>query len=725
MRNKLFALVALLVIASMALAACQPTEVIKTVQVDVVKTVEVVKTEIVTVAGTPQVVVVTPTPEPAAPPAEFKSKDPTTWVQVTFGGPETLDPALCYETSGGSIIQNVYDTLIFYNKENPNDFVPQLATEVPTVENGGISADGKTITFKIREGVKFHDGTEMTPTDVAFSFQRGLLQGGGSSPQWLLVEPIFGLGLSDVSELIPMYAITSNVQINPQTPMTITVDSVYDDPASMVLLDAATLEGVCKQVTDAVVADDAAGTVTFHLSQAWGPFMGTVAQSWGSVQSKAWVAASGGWDGDCATWQNFYGKSSDQLNETPLGTTAMGTGPYILDHWTQGEEIVLKANENYWRTEPAWEGGPSGAPALKTVLIKEVAEFSTRYAMLQAGDADIAAVGSSSDWPQMDELVGMECTLDEYYAGTCAETDANKPLIKITGLQSTARTDAFFTFVLNTSGGNNFVGSGKLDGNGIPANFFSDVHVRRAFAYCFDYDLYLNDVMYGEAVRSNNVMLPGMTGYEDDSPIYTYDLAKCEEEFKASMWTEGEPDADGNPTYKPDAAGTISLWDTGFRMTIAYNTGNTQRQTIAQIFQGELSSLNPNFIVEVTGLPWPTFLQNQRASKLPIFISGWQEDIHDPHNWVVPYTTGTYGGRQKMAADLKAQFAEIMSRAVGVTDPAERAKIYAEFNQLYYDQIPTILLFVTTGRRYQPRYVDGWFYNTIYPGTYYYPLSKR
>jgi peptide/nickel transport system substrate-binding protein len=651
-----------------------------------------------------------PTSETLPEAASWKAKDPTTWTEVTFGGPETLDPALCYETSGAAIIQNVYDTLIFYNRDNPNELIPQLATEVPSLENGGISADGKTITFRIRTGVKFHNGATMTPADVAYTFQRGLLQGGGASPQWLLVEPLFGVGLTDVSELVGLQA---------------QVEAPYDDPATLATIDPTALQEVCRQVTAAIVANNAAGTVTFHLAQPWAPFLTTLAQSWGAIQSREWVMANGGWDGNCATWQNYYGKSSDQLNETPLGTTAMGTGPYILDHWTRGEEVVLRANEAYWRTEPAWEGGPSGAPALKTVIIRQVDEFATRYAMLQAGDADNIAVGSSSDYPQMDELVGVTCTLDEYYAGTCAETDANQPLVRVTGLQSTARTDAFFTFVMNTADGNNFIGSGRLDGNGIPANFFSDVHVRRAFAYCFNYDEYLNNALAGEAIRSNNVMLPGMIGYQDEAPIYTYDPGKCEAELRLSRWTEGWPDENGNPTYTPDEGGAISLWETGFRMTLAYNTDNTHRQTVAQIFQGELSSVNPNFIVEVTGLPWPTFLQNQRASKLPIFISGWIEDIHDPHNWMVPYVTGTYGSRQKMADELKAQLAEIINRAVAEPDPAKRAAFYAQFNWLYYEQIPTMLLYVQTGRRYQPRYVEGWYFNTIYPGAYFYPLSKR
>ena len=420
--------------------------------------------------------------------------------------------------------------------------------------------------------------------------------------------------------------------------------------------------------------------------------------------------------GDCATWQNFYGKTSEQLNEMGLGNTENGTGPYKLKEWTPGEQIVLEANEDYWVKEPLWEGGPTGAPALKTVIIKSIDEFSTRFAMLEAGDADSITAGSQADWPQMDTLVGVEC---QKSTDDCTEVDANKPLEVIKGLQSINRTDMFFTFSINAEG-NNFIGSGKLDGNGIPPNFFSDPLVRKGFAYCFNYDAYLNDVMLGEGVRSVNVMLPGMIGYDETSPAYTYDPAKCTELLQQSKWTDN-----GDGTFTPDANGAISLWDTGFRFTAAYNTGNTARQVAGQILQSELGAVNDKFIVEVTGLPWPTFLRNQRASNLPIFFSGWLEDIHDPHNWVVPYTTGTYGGRQKLPAEIKAQYAEIISRGVVESDPAKRAEIYKEFNQLWYDTANTITLFVATGRRYQQRWVGGWFSNPIYPGTYYYPLSKK
>ncbi len=453
-----------------------------------------------------------------------------------------------------------------------------------------------------------------------------------------------------------------------------------------------------------------------QLASPWAPFLATLANNWGSITSKAWIGANGGWDGDCATWQNFYGKSSDQINETPIGVTENGTGPYKLDHWTPGEEIVLVANEDYWRTEPAWEGGPTGAPAIKTIIIKSIDEFSTRFAMLEAGDADHISAGSQADWPQLDTLVGVEC---EKSLDNCTETDATKPLTVVKGLESVSRTDMFFTFQLNAEGGNNFIGSGKVDGDGIPVNFFSDPHVRKGFAYCFNYDVYLADVFLGEGVRSNNVMLPGMIGYQEDSPIYSYDPAKCEEELMLSKW---KAEGDG---FMPDEAGDLSLWDLGFRFTAVYNTGNTARQTAAQILQTELSAVNELFVVEVTGLPWPTFLKNQRASKLPIFFSGWVEDIHDPHNWVQPFTVGTYGARQKMPQEIKDQFQAIMDLAVTEVDPAKRAEIYHELNTLHYDTAASIPMFVATGRRYQQRWVEGWFANPIYSGFNFYTFSKK
>ncbi|MBO9454211.1 peptide ABC transporter substrate-binding protein [Paracoccus sp. R12_1] len=46
---------------------------------------------------------------------------------------------------------------------------PRLATELPSIENGGISEDLKTVTWKLKEGIKWSDGTDLTADDVVFT----------------------------------------------------------------------------------------------------------------------------------------------------------------------------------------------------------------------------------------------------------------------------------------------------------------------------------------------------------------------------------------------------------------------------------------------------------------------------------------------------------------------------------------------------------------------------
>jgi peptide/nickel transport system substrate-binding protein len=269
----------------------------------------------------------------------------------------------------------------------------------------------------------------------------------------------------------------------------------------------------------------------------------------------------------------------------------------------------------------------------------------------------------------------------------------------------------------NVKDTSNYVGSGQLDGNGIPYDFFSDVHIRRAFAYCFDWDVYISDVFDGEAVQQPVLARQGMPGFEADAPVYTYDPAQCEAEFKAA-----DVDKDGIPAGD-DPEGDV--WTTGFRLQALYNQGNTSRQIISEILAGNLSDINDLFVIETVGLPWPTFLRTIRAKEAPYFASGWLEDIHDPHNWYQPYMLGTYASRQNLPADLKAQFSDILDRGVGATDPAERQAIYEEANALYFDQVPTVILATATGHGFDQRWVKGRTLNPIFSGDYFYTMYKE
>ncbi|HEY3473558.1 MAG TPA: hypothetical protein VGK56_03055, partial [Anaerolineales bacterium] len=97
----------------------------------------------------------------------------------------------------------------------------------------------------------------------------------------------------------------------------------------------------------------------------------------------------------------------------------------------------------------------------------------------------------------------------------------------------------------------------------------------------------------------------------------------------------------------------------------------------------------------------------------------------DPHNWYAPYLTQTYANRQSLPEDLKAQYQDLLSQAVVETDPDARHAIYQQVNQIQYDNPSGIMLATALARRYEQRWVEGWYYNPILPGTYYYPISKQ
>lgn len=609
---------------------------------------------------------------------DVRSSDPGTFVQAVFGEPETLDPALGYDTASNEIIQNIYEPLVFYDGVHMDKFIPMLA------EAWEISNDGTIYTFKIRSGVKFHEGQDLTAEDVAYTFQRGLLFGGSDGPQWLLAEPFFGVGRDDI---------------------TCIVDGCVslDDRETLAANDPEMLLAACERVTSAIVADESTSTVTITLAQSWSPFIATIAQTWGGILDKDWAVSNGAWDGSCDTWQNYYAESSES---DPLSRIANGTGPFKLDNWKFGEELILLRNDEYWR-EPA---------RLERVVTKYVNEWGTRFAMMRAGDADVVAVPDGNR-SQMDALVGERCEfdVDQNIYSPCVVIDNTMPYRLYIGRPESRRTDVFFNF--QVAEGSNYVGSGQLDGNGIPLNFFADVHIRRAFAYCFDWDVYISDVFDGEAMQAPVIPLAGMSGYQADMPMYSYDPAKCEDEFKLA-----DLDNDGIPAGN-DLDGDV--WTTGFRLQALYNQGNTSRQTIADILANNVALINNLFVIETVGLPWPTFLRTIRNRQAPYFVSGWAEDIHDPHNWYVPYSIGTYALNQSLPSGLRRQFRDLVNRGVAETDPDERQAIYEQLNHIFYEQAPTVLLAVATSHNFEQRWVKGTILTPTYSGYYFYPIYKE
>ena len=102
----------------------------------------------------------TPQPKPPAKPTG----------QVIVGlsqEPTVFNPLMPHIEVDQGVHWNLFSPL--WGVDASGNFFPQLATEVPTVANGGISADGKTWRVKLRGDVKWHDGAPFTANDVKFT----------------------------------------------------------------------------------------------------------------------------------------------------------------------------------------------------------------------------------------------------------------------------------------------------------------------------------------------------------------------------------------------------------------------------------------------------------------------------------------------------------------------------------------------------------------------------
>ena len=83
--------------------------------------------------------------------------------------PTLLNPHFATGTKDQDASYLFYEPLAVWDA-NAN-LIPKLAAEIPTKTNGGLSGDGKTVTWKLKQGVKWHDGQPFSADDVIFTWQ--------------------------------------------------------------------------------------------------------------------------------------------------------------------------------------------------------------------------------------------------------------------------------------------------------------------------------------------------------------------------------------------------------------------------------------------------------------------------------------------------------------------------------------------------------------------------
>jgi peptide/nickel transport system substrate-binding protein len=420
------------------------------------------------------------------------------------------------------------------------------------------------------------------------------------------------------------------------------------------------------QAAKAVTVDG--DVVVVRLKEPFGPFLGIMAR-WSYVLSRSWAKEKGDWDGEEAGWEKF---NNPKAEDSKFFSEANGTGPFKVERWDRtGRRVILARHDGYWR----------GPAKLARVVQTAVPEFATRKLLLQGGDADIIATPR----PLLTQLEGLPGTVIR---------DGLPRLLTDPSL--------FFTFKINKDA-NPDIGSGKLDGDGIPPDFFTDKDVRRGFGYAFNYDALLNETFKGKAARAVSSIPPGLPGRDPNAPHFDFDLKKAEEHLRRAWGGQ--------------------VWEKGFRFTLTYNTGGDTREAACQILKKGVEQLNPKFRIDVRGVEWASFLDRAQRRQMPLFARGWTGDYPDAHNFVFPFyhRDGRYATAQGYA---DAVFDGLVEKAVRETDPSKRAALYAAVAKRAFEEAPSLVTVHPAGVFAMREDVKGFVDNAVLMGVDFYPLYR-
>ncbi|WP_226782456.1 ABC transporter substrate-binding protein [Oceaniglobus trochenteri] len=202
-------------------------------------------------------------------------------VYCSEGSPEGFDPALYTAgTTFDASSHPIFDHLTEF-KVGTTEVLPGLA------ESWEVSEDGKTVTFNLRKGVKFHSNDQFTPTrdfnadDVIFTFDR---------------------------------------QGNPENPYNSVSGGTFEYFASMSMPEL--VESIEK-------VDDY--TVVFHLTRPEAPFLANMAMDFASIQSKEYADAM------------MEAGTPEMLNQAPIGT-----GPFTFQAYQKDAVIRYLRNDEYF-----------------------------------------------------------------------------------------------------------------------------------------------------------------------------------------------------------------------------------------------------------------------------------------------------------------------------------------------------------------------------------------
>ncbi len=170
-----------------------------------------------------------------------------------------------------------------------------------------------------------------------------------------------------------------------------------------------------------------------------------------------------------------------------LRENMVGTGPFVLDSYSQSQQAVFSRNPNYWQ---GWDGDHPDQ-----IFVKYVKEPATERLLLEQGEVDVALFLPDDAVEELDGAAGIVITDVPSYN--------------------------LYYLVLPTREG--------------PT---ADKKVRQALSYGFDYETWVNDIMRGKAQQAHGPIPSNFVGFNPDTPQYSYDPDKA----RALLAEAGYPD---------------------------------------------------------------------------------------------------------------------------------------------------------------------------------------
>lgn len=197
---------------------------------------------------------------------------------------------------------------------------------------------------------------------------------------------------------------------------------------------------------------------------------------------------------------------------------------------------------------------------------------------------------------------------------------------------------------------------------------FDKVEVRQAIAMAIDRDAILKEVYQGAGQKAKNPIPPTMWSYDESTVDIPYDPAKAKEMLTAAGVTALESDLWWMPVQRP------------------YNP-NAKR--MAEMVQADLAKVGIN--VKLVSYEWGEYRKRLQAGEHQMGFLGWTGDNGDPDNFLAVLLGCDKDGKpngNNIPKWCDAGFQDAVNKAVGITDQAERTKLYVEAQKIVAAQVP-------------------------------------